>query len=82
MDATKVMLVDTVESEEEEIRQGDIVKLVATATLYDGRIIPSWAKADRWIVSKVDGDGVVINENVSGTHAIQSLVHKKNVRKV
>lgn len=70
------------EETEADIRQGDIVELVPTATYYDGRIIPSWVKEDHWIVSRVDGDRVVINENVSGTHAIQSPVRMKYLRKV
>lgn len=64
------------------IKQGDVVELEPTATYYDGRIIPAWVKADRWIVSRVDGDRVVINENVSGSHAIQSAVRMKYLRKV
>lgn len=67
---------------EGDIRQGDIVELETTATYYDGRIIPAWVKEDKWIVSGVDGDRVVINENVSGTHAIQSPVRMKYLRKV
>ncbi|MDE7434603.1 MAG: hypothetical protein K2N01_02090 [Lachnospiraceae bacterium] len=67
---------------EGDIRQGDIVELETTATYYDGRIIPAWVKADKWIVSGVNGDRVVINENVSGTHAIQSPVRMKYLRKV
>lgn len=66
----------------EEIQEGDIVELEPTATYYDGRIIPAWVKEELWIVSSVKGDRVVINQNVSGTHAIQSPVRMKYLRKV
>lgn len=73
---------ETNDEKEEEIREGDIVVLDATATYYDGRIIPAWVKEEQWIVSSVNGDRVVINQNVSGTHAIQSPVRKKYLTKV
>ncbi len=66
----------------QDIMVGDIVTLIPTATYYDGRIIPSWVKSDRWIVAKVNGDRIVIDSNVSGTNAICSPVHMKNVEKV
>lgn len=71
------------------IEVGDLVQLLPTATYRDGRIIPSWVKQDRWIVDRIDAnrngdedlDVVIINKNESGTHAIQSPVFRKNLRK-
>lgn len=66
----------------QDLNVGDIVNLIPTATYYDGRIIPSWVKNDQWIVAKVNGDRIVIDRNVSGSHSICSPVHMKNVEKV
>lgn len=66
----------------EEIKVGDIVELLKTATYYNGRIIPEWIKEDKWIVTNVCGDRVVIDKNVSKTRAICSPVNVRNVVKV
>lgn len=66
----------------EEIRPGDVVKLIPTATYYDGRIIPAWVKKERWIVSSVKGNRAVIDRNVGGTNAICSPVNVKNLQLV
>lgn len=82
MDGTETVFMGMEEREEQDIRQGDIVMLDPTATYYDGRIIPSWVKQDQWIVCKVEGDRVVINENTRHTNAILSPVRMKYLRKV
>ena len=64
----------------QEIKAGDVVELLQTATYYDGRIIPAWVKKDKWIVLQIKGDRVVIDKNVSGTNSICSPVNVKNVR--
>lgn len=73
---------EAIEAADAVLEAGDVVKLAATATYYDGRIMPSWVKSDQWIVSRVDGKRVVIDKNVSGTHAICSPVHQKYLQKV
>lgn len=73
---------EAIKAGDEVPEAGDVVKLVATATYYDGRIMPAWVKSDQWIISRVDGDRVVIDKNVSGTHAICSPVHIKYLQKV
>lgn len=62
-----------------EIKVGSIVTLESTATYYDGRIIPSWVKKDKWYVAELHGDRAVIDGNVSGTHHIKSPVNIKNL---
>lgn len=57
-----------------EIKERDIVTLSPDAVYYDGGEIRGWVKEDKWIVKSVSGDRAVINENVSGTHAINSPV--------
>lgn len=67
---------------EESIKAGDVVKLLSTATYYDGRIIPAWVKNKEWIVREVHGDRIVIDKSADGKNAICSPVHVKNVVKV
>lgn len=82
MDSSNDLFQEKGKVEEGDIKAGDIVELDATATYYDGRIMPSWVKEDKWIVSSVNGDRVVINQNVGKNHAIQSPVRMKYVRKI
>lgn len=44
------------EAGEGSLKAGDVVELTATATYYDGRIIPAWVKKEQWIVKRIDGD--------------------------
>ncbi|MCL1964727.1 MAG: phage tail tip lysozyme [Firmicutes bacterium] len=59
------------------VKKGDTVKLADNATYYDGKAIPAWVKADKWIVSSVSGDRAVIDKNLSGTNSINSPVNVK-----
>lgn len=70
------------EAGEGSLKAGDVVELTATATYYDGRIIPAWVKKEQWIVKRIDGDRVVIDQNVRGTNAIMSPVNRKYLNKV
>ncbi len=68
--------------EAQNIKVGDIVTLIDTATYYDGRVIPEWIKREQWIVKNVNADRVVIDRDVTGTHAICCPVHTKCLEKV
>ncbi len=81
MDGTE-MLFQEPQEDGDSIRPGDVVELELTATYYDGRIMPEWVKADKWIVSSISGDRVIIDENASGTHKIKSPVRMKYLHKV
>ena len=81
MDGTDALVQGPQESGD-SIRPGDVVEVDVTATFYDGRIMPEWVKADKWIVRSVSGDRVVIGENVSGTHNIKSAVRMKYLQKI
>lgn len=59
------------------VKPGDVVKLVSTATYYDGKPMPSWVLNDSWIVSSVNGDRVVLGMNVSKVNNISSAVNSK-----
>lgn len=65
-----------------EVEVGDTVTIAPDAVYYDGRLMPRWVKMDRWIVMCINGDRVVINENVSHTKAIHSPVNIKFLRAV
>lgn len=81
MDGTDALVQGPQESGD-SIRPGDVVEVDVTATFYDGRIMPEWVKADKWIVRSVSGDRVIINENVSRTHNIMCPVRMKYLRKI
>ncbi len=66
----------------QNIKVGDIVALIDTAIYYDGRIIPEWVKREQWIAERVDGDRVIIDRDVTGTHTICSPVNVRYLEKV
>jgi len=57
------------------IGAGSIVAVAPDAVYYSGREMPDWVKADQWIVKSAEGDKVIIDKNVSGSHAICSPVN-------
>ncbi len=61
---------------------GTIVTLTEDAVYYNGRVMPPWVKADRWIVKSVNGDRVIIDINERGNRAICSPVNIKYVKTV
>lgn len=58
-----------------EIREGDMVSIRPEAVYYTGKEIPEWIKGDKWIVKSVQGDRVVIDKNVIGSHSISSPIN-------
>lgn len=65
----------------EKIKAGDLVKIVGD-TYYNGQLIPTWVKTQKWYVHSVSGDRAVINKNQKGTNAIMSPIYIKNLKKV
>lgn len=61
---------------------GNIVSLTPDAVYYDGKAMPEWVKKERWIVKSVKGDRAVIDQNVSGSRAINSPIHVKYLKVV
>jgi hypothetical protein len=59
------------------IKKGDLVKLAANATYYEGKSIPDWVKATNWFVSSLSKDRAVLGKNEAGTNDIQSPVNTK-----
>ncbi|MDR2043734.1 MAG: peptidoglycan recognition protein family protein [Clostridium sp.] len=62
-----------------EIQVGGKVRLSPDANYYSGKPIPAWVKNDTWIVKSVEGDKVVIDQNVGGTNSICSPVNVKHL---
>lgn len=65
-----------------EIKEGDMVTIAPEATYYEGKNIPSWVLSDIWLVKSIREDRVVIDKNVSGSHAICSPINRKYLIKV
>lgn len=59
------------------IKRGDIVKINDNATYYSGKTIPNWVREKTWVVEKVTGDRVVIDESSDGKNAICSPINAK-----
>jgi len=60
-----------------DVKKGDMVRLAADATYYDGKEIPAWVKRLDWIVKSVKGNRAVIDKSVSGENSINSPVNTK-----
>ncbi len=60
-----------------KIKKGDIVKIAANATYYNGQAIPGWVKSKNWIVKSISNDRVVIDKAADGTNSINSPVNLK-----
>lgn len=59
------------------IKANDTVNLADNATYYDGGSMPTWVKAQKWIVKEVKGDRAVIDKSVDGKNSINSAVNIK-----
>lgn len=57
-----------------DIKAGDTVKIMSSATYYNGKTIPTWVKNKKWIVKEVSGDRVVIDKSSDGKNSICSPV--------
>lgn len=59
------------------IKKGDIVAIADNATYYNGKKMPAWVKAKKWIVREVTGDRAVIDKSADGENSICSPVNVK-----
>ena len=59
------------------IKENDIVSITPGATYYNGKIIPPWVIAKKWIVKSISGDRAVIDKSVDGENSINSPVNIK-----
>lgn len=65
------------EAETPSIKKGDIVAIADNATYYNGKKMPAWVKAKKWIVREVTGDRAVIDKSADGQNSICSPVNVK-----
>ncbi len=61
-----------------KVKGGDIVKITGNR-YYDGKFIPSWVKALKWIVYSVSGNKVILNQDENKKYAIMSPVKISDV---
>ena len=71
--------VDTAQSScERTVSVGDTVRIAEGAVYYNmTKIVPQWVRNKAWIVSRVSGDCVVIDQSADGKNAIRSPIHVK-----
>lgn len=58
-------------------KKDDLVSISADATYYTGDSIPGWVKSQKWHISEISGDRVVLGKNESGDRDIQSPISTK-----
>ena len=64
------------------IKDGDLIKLTDDAMYYNGKPVPNWVKSQRWFVRGTPkGSRVVIDKNESGNCSICSAVDIKYIIK-
>ena len=61
------------------IKKGDVVSINENATYYNGKAIPAWVKAKKWVVLSVTGNRVVIDKSEDGKSSICSPVHAEHL---
>lgn len=61
------------------IAKGSLVSLTNDAKYWNGKVVPTWVKNQRWYVSSApeNSDRYVINKSEDGKSAICSPIHKK-----
>lgn len=60
-----------------DIIAGAVVAIADNATYYNGKKVPDWVKAKKWIVKSVTGDRAVIDKSADGANSICSPIHVK-----
>lgn len=59
------------------VNKGDIVSISSDAVYYNGKDVPDWVVATKWIVKSVSGDRIVIDKSVDGKYSINSPINVK-----
>ena len=62
------------------VKVGDIVSLENESTYYGGQKIPQWVLDDKWIITSISGDKVILGKNENGSHEINCPVNLKFVK--
>jgi N-acetylmuramoyl-L-alanine amidase CwlA len=59
------------------VNKGDTVSISSNAVYYNGKDVPDWVVATKWIVKSVSGDRIVIDKSVDGKYSINSPINVK-----
>lgn len=65
------------DTQNKNIKVGDLVSISSDAVYYTGNVIPSWVKDEKWFVSSVTADRAVLGLNEEKKQNIQSPVNIK-----
>ena len=57
-----------------KVEKGNVVTVAKGAKWYNGKRVPDWVLAEKWIVKSVSGDRAVIDKSVDGEFAIDSPI--------
>lgn len=68
-------------TKDNQIAVGDLVTIASNATYYNGTTIPTWVKNQKWYVTSVTNDRVILGKNEAGNSNINSAVSVKNLTK-
>ena len=58
---------------------GELVKIKPNAKYYNGVSIPSWVVNDKWYISFISGDRIVLGKNKKGDRNIQSPIRSEDI---
>lgn len=59
---------------------GDLVKINSGAKYFNGIAIPSWVQKDKWYISSISGNRVVLGENENKKRNIQSPLNINDIK--
>ena len=61
---------------------GELVRIKPNAKYYNGVSIPSWVANDKWYITSISNDRVVLGKNKKGDRNIQSPIHSADISSV
>ena len=61
---------------------GELVKIKPNAKYYNGVSIPSWVANDKWYITSISNDRVVLGKNKKCDRNIQSPIHSADISSV
>lgn len=64
----------------QNFKVGDLVKINSGSKYYNGASIPSWVLNDKWHISSISGDRIVLGQNKSKNKDIQSPIKSSDIK--
>ena len=62
-----------------KFQKGDLVKIKAGATYYNGGAIPAWVAQMNWYIDSIDGDRAILGKDEAGGYNIQSPINTSDL---